>query len=251
MEELAAVRPLFTSGARVLELGGGNGLQARTLADAGLEVVSLDIEAAGETMFYPVQIYDGRNIPFEAGSFDYVFSSNALEHVEGIDGLLRETARVLKPGGLAIHIMPTALWRFWTSAAHYPYILKFLATRRHSIPTHGEVPSVGAALRRRGLAGMVARVLLPPSHGGQVSSLRELYHFSRRYWRRTFARAGFEIVRMSASPAFYTGYGLFSGWSLQTRRRMARLLGSACTIVVARPRPLREEEHLSREGTER
>jgi SAM-dependent methyltransferase len=220
----------------VLEVGGGNGLQARTLADAGLDVVSIDIESAGDTMFYPVQIYDGRAIPFEAGSFDYVFSSNALEHVENIEDLLRETARVLKPGGVAIHIVPTALWRFWTSVAHYPYIVKFLVTRRHSIPTHGEVPSVGSALRKRGLAGMLARVVVPPSHGGQVSSLAELYYFSRRYWRRTFDRAGFEIVQMSASPAFYTGYGLFSGCSLRTRRRMARLLGPACTIVVARVR---------------
>lgn len=42
-------------------------------------------------------------LPFPDGSFDLVYSVAALEHVPEPDGTVAEIARVLEPGGLAIH----------------------------------------------------------------------------------------------------------------------------------------------------
>jgi SAM-dependent methyltransferase len=42
-------------------------------------------------------------LPFPAGHFDLVYSVAALEHVPEPEGTVAEIARVLEPGGLAIH----------------------------------------------------------------------------------------------------------------------------------------------------
>ncbi len=41
----------------------------------------------------------GSNIPFEDNYFDYMFSSNAFEHIQNLDHTLSEAMRVIKPGG--------------------------------------------------------------------------------------------------------------------------------------------------------
>lgn len=61
-------------------------------------------------------------IPFDDDSFDIVISGQALEHVEFFWDLVKEMARVLKPGGLIcliapsagkVHRYPVDCWRFY------------------------------------------------------------------------------------------------------------------------------------------
>lgn len=124
--DFASIQRWLTPGARILELGGGSGYQANLMAARGFDVVSIDLQdrPKSQEAFFPVQDYDGRHIPFENASFDIVFSSNVLEHVRELPELLAETRRVLKPGGIAIHLLPSASWRFWTFLAHYIFVGK-------------------------------------------------------------------------------------------------------------------------------
>ena len=57
--------------------------------------------AAGVDSRVQVQVADMRRLPFEAGRFDAAFSVAAIDHLpwDGIAEALRETARVLRPGG--------------------------------------------------------------------------------------------------------------------------------------------------------
>lgn len=48
----------------------------------------------------------GENIPFSDNTFDVVFSTNVLEHVENPAKVLSEALRVLKPGGILQIIYP-------------------------------------------------------------------------------------------------------------------------------------------------
>ena len=66
-------------------------------------------------------VADAKNMPFESNSFDTVISLDALEHVDWPRDVVRECARVLKPGGhfflatvfsFPIHEFPWDFWRF-------------------------------------------------------------------------------------------------------------------------------------------
>jgi SAM-dependent methyltransferase len=60
-----------------------------------------NLKAAGVDQRASIVLADMRKLPFEAGSFDAIISSYAVDHLnrEGIDQALGEAARVLKPGG--------------------------------------------------------------------------------------------------------------------------------------------------------
>ena len=70
-------------GMRVLELGGGNGLQARLLQERGCAVTSLDIPGREQpaVQHFPVQDYDGIHIPAANESFDANEVSNPHEFI--------------------------------------------------------------------------------------------------------------------------------------------------------------------------
>lgn len=43
---------------------------------------------------------DIRKMPFQGGSFDFLFSNSVLEHIQNIELVFKETEKVLRPGGL-------------------------------------------------------------------------------------------------------------------------------------------------------
>ena len=66
---------------------------------------------------------DGTSLPFQDGAFDRVFSFGSLEHFLDLHRGLGEAFRVLKPGGLAVVVVPNFYVR-----TEQP--LEFRATRR-------------------------------------------------------------------------------------------------------------------------
>jgi SAM-dependent methyltransferase len=53
---------------------------------------------------YELRTYDGTQMPFGSQTFDLVISNSVLEHVEKLDVVIREIARVTKKGGLSFHV---------------------------------------------------------------------------------------------------------------------------------------------------
>jgi len=231
--ELELIRDYLTAGSQILELGGGNGYQAAILSMWGHHVTSVDIAlpTSGHTRFYPVALYDGKTLTYDDGRFDVVFSSNVLEHVKDLGSLLAESKRVLRRNGATIHILPSPYWRFWTSIAHYAYVgLRALGV--HRPVSGGVVPSVAEKIQRRGAWYVIRRALVAGPHGEYPSALSEMYYFSKRRWTKVFRDAGFEIVRVVKSGIFYTGYELLPGLSLESRKKMAKVLGSATYVFI-------------------
>jgi len=239
--EIETVKKWFRPGMRVLEIGGGSGYQARLMASYGCEVSSIDLvdRKKPQKLHFPVQGYDGQHIPFEAASFDLVFSSNVLEHVKNLPNLLEEMRRVLKADGTMVHILPSSTWRFWTSLAHYLYVPLFLLRQRR--PSDESVQSPVRDLKARySFFFLIKNALVSGPHGEYSSALSELYYFSRGRWRRLFKKNHCEILAFLQNGLFYTGYGLFPSLSLAIRKKLARFLGASCHIFVLHFRSLRE-----------
>jgi SAM-dependent methyltransferase len=235
--ELDAVLPLFPKGGLVLELGAGNGWQAAALVRLGYRVVALDVEQGHGFAHHPVMMYDGVHIPIRDGSIDFVYSSNVLEHVQNLPSLLRECRRVLRPGAAALHVLPSPVWRAWTTAARYVFLLLLLFKRRE-LPANARVLSDGGTSRPRSfsqLLQLVKRAVHEPPHGVFASSSRELLEYRRPAWRGRFQVSGWNLVTCLPTGVFYTGYGILPAMSVPVRRRLARLLGSACNIYLIEP----------------
>jgi SAM-dependent methyltransferase len=248
-EELKTVlRYLPPPGATILEIGGGTGFQARRLADRGYAVSSIDIDPSGldSTKTFPVAGYDGRRFPFADRSFDAVFSSNVLEHIEEPGLTHGECRRVLKPGGSCVHLVPTAAWRFWEAAGYHADLAhRFARKAMARLPfrkTRGTAAAGIPGFRSRGIrerspGELLRRVLIPSPHGAHGSALSELLAFSMLSWRRHFIGNGMEILAVEPLRLFYTGH-MFLGrrWSVDSRRKASRFLGSACILFKVRYR---------------
>ncbi len=213
--ELDAVRRWFRSGQRVLELGGGNGYQASLLRSWGCDVASIDI-APGDACVFPVQQYDGANIPFGDDTFDVVFSSNVLEHIEDLSGILAEIKRVLKPNGVAVHVLPSPVWRGVTHVERYAV---WLRDRFPSSTVASRGPDAAARCEEKGGAmGFAMRATLGEPHGEYSSALAEVYYYSSFRWTRTFRENGFDIESVDGGPLFYSGFGLLPIIRISQRR---------------------------------
>ncbi|MFM8552516.1 MAG: class I SAM-dependent methyltransferase [Nitrospiraceae bacterium] len=230
----------FPPGARVLEIGGGTGYQASLSAEQGFDVVSIDVATSNyrEDRVFPVTVYDGRVFPFQAGTFDIVFSSNALEHIVELPQIHRESRRVLKPGGSCVHVMPTAVWRFWTSVTHYVELLqRWAALSPRLLPQRFSRSGLMESLEVFKQMGRLAKdYALPPRHGETGNVLTELWTFSRRHWVKHFRLARFTLDCVEPMGLFYTGNMVLGRrWALPSRERVAAFLGCACILYKVRP----------------
>ena len=81
-----------------------------------------------------VQTYDGSNLPFPDGSFDFIFSQQVIEHLEGsvIEAYVREEERVLLNGGRAYHQIPHR-WTPWESHTKTWCVHYFPRAIRHRV----------------------------------------------------------------------------------------------------------------------
>ena len=233
--ELEFIVRHLPAGARILEIGGGTGAQARELAARGYDVVSVDLPAStySEARVFPIIEYDGTRLPFGDSVFDVVLSSNVLEHVKDLDAMFAEFDRVLKPEGYGVHVMPTGAWRLWTNVAGYAdCVQRLLPVLPRLIPrgaARAHLRSVWRALHE--VLGLLRAYAVPARHGEVGNALTEIHTFSRRWWLSELARRGFQVERAVPMSLFYTGHMVFGArLSLRQRERLAGMLGSACVL---------------------
>jgi ubiquinone/menaquinone biosynthesis C-methylase UbiE len=99
-------------GKKILEIGFKSALFTLECKKAGLKPTALEVVPGYHKIAkrkYPqldLILYDGQNIPLPENKFDYVVSFQVLEHVENLQAVIKESLRVLKPGGIMYHVAP-------------------------------------------------------------------------------------------------------------------------------------------------
>ena len=165
-EEAASVLQRYVSleGIRVLEIGAGCGV-THIVWSKKFGVDGYAVEPEGEGFGKSAEIArdlvtangldpdrivgaTGEALPFDDNQFDIVYSSNVLEHTADPKAVLRESVRVVKPGGVVQIVCPNYLSYFdGHYAAFHPPILsnRFFCWWMKTV--HGKDPSFAATIR--------------------------------------------------------------------------------------------------------
>ena len=128
-------------GTRTLEIGCGEGRVSRDLEARGHRVTAVDITAQLLSLAHQASPElnhvrcDAASLPFRDASFDIAVLYNSLMDVDDMKGTVKETARVLTPGGhmcvCVTHPLADA-GRFTSREADSPFVIEetYLGPRR-------------------------------------------------------------------------------------------------------------------------
>jgi ubiquinone/menaquinone biosynthesis C-methylase UbiE len=97
----------------VVDIGGGRKCHFARYKRSGANTRIIAVDISEEQLRQNRDVDDKiladatSSLPFDDAQVDLIASRFLLEHLRTIDGLVRESARVLKPGGYSIHAFPS------------------------------------------------------------------------------------------------------------------------------------------------
>jgi ubiquinone/menaquinone biosynthesis C-methylase UbiE len=155
---------------------------------------AVNLPSNGNCVHFSAQ--DALHLFFAPGSFDLVAGSAVLHHFLDYPGFLREAARILKPGGIAIFAEPFFDGYFW------PALFLKLAIEECGFDVNSPEFSRASVI---GIVQFMAR------HRGNTPELEHMtdkHYFRESELLMAAHDAGFGSVRFMAydAPAFYRGW---------------------------------------------
>lgn len=204
-------------GLRVLDVGCGGGYLAEQFARLGCTVTGVDrsaptlaaarAHAAAEGLSITYREASGETLPFADQEFDVVCCCDVLEHVDSVDAVIGEIARVLKPQGLfffdTINRTLKSKLVAIKMAQDWP-VTRFMPRDVHVWEKFIRPAELSTQLRRHGLGEHALTGLAPQRHPLRMA----LPLLRQKLGRISFAELG-EAMRMGESRDLsisYMGY---------------------------------------------
>lgn len=217
---------------KILEIGAGDGYMSKVLSEAGFNVTSTD-PAPRKPSRYDVQEMDVCNLKFDRSSYDFILSSNVLEHIGNLPKALSEMKRVLKSGGIMIHTVPTVYCNLATMIvqpiAYFRNIFLFLSGRAKIKVNKNRTKLVQFLIYIYKMAFNILnplRLIIAKGHGASKNRFWALYVWRRVYWRRIFCGNGLEVGSIERVPYLYSMHKLFPFRMDRFRRIMGKKFNS-------------------------
>lgn len=113
---------------RVLEVGAGSGMHCRSvrhrfdtylMTDANPRMLAQARAKVGGDPRFLFQAEDASRLSFDSRSFDRLIATHVLEHLPGPHEVLREWARVVRPGGTLSIVLPCDPGLAWRLGRHF------------------------------------------------------------------------------------------------------------------------------------
>jgi 2-polyprenyl-6-hydroxyphenyl methylase / 3-demethylubiquinone-9 3-methyltransferase len=169
------------AGLRVLDIGCGGGFLAERFARIGCHVVGIDPSevsiatarrhAGDADLPIAYHVGTGERLPVADASVDVAYCCDVLEHVQDLDLVIAETARVLRPGG--VYFFDTLNRTFASRLIAIRMAQEWRLTRVIDVTLHDWAmfitpAELRAALARHGLRGEQIVGLGPRAHPATV-----------------------------------------------------------------------------------
>lgn len=138
----------------VLDLACGSGPLGPVLANRGwigADVSAGELSLATRHGAGPVILSDAVRLPLADASAGSVVCSMALMVVQPLDACLSEVARVLRPGGTVVALLPSDRPLTASDTARYTRLLLALRTRRIQYPNDDQLDRMAAVMGDHGL----------------------------------------------------------------------------------------------------
>jgi ubiquinone/menaquinone biosynthesis C-methylase UbiE len=97
----------FKKGQKLLEVGCGRGDFLKSFQRIGLECFGCDIQKVKVEGIKIKQVdISKEKLPYGDETFDIVYHKSVIEHISSPENLMKETYRILKPGGIVVILTP-------------------------------------------------------------------------------------------------------------------------------------------------
>lgn len=204
---------------RALDVGCGGGLLAEEFARFGCAVTGVDpsepslatarAHAAASGLPIDYRVASGEALPFDDAAFDLVYCCDALEHVDSVERVIAEIARVLRPGGVFLYdtVNRTLLSRLLIIGVAQEWsVTRFLPHGLHDWRMFIKPVELRAIMARHGLVSRGVVGLAPALN--PLTLLGALYAFrsGRLSYGQVGARLRFRVSRDCSTS--YAGYAL-------------------------------------------
>jgi len=217
---------------QLLELGSGTGFQLSLLKKIYKNSVGVEISSSSyPTLYDGIIEYDGKKLPFKDKTFDLIISSHVMEHIKDLNKYNNEIKRVLKNDGVVIHVLPSHVWRFWTSLWHYPLglLLLFRLVTGHYLSEERNISSTKKLTTRK----IMNNLLFSETHGVRGNPISEIYYFSPLFWEKLFKKNNWDVIDVKKIGLLYWGRDFLQfKIPIKTRIYLSKILGSSSIMYV-------------------